>query len=51
MTPEELAEYKLGTPIPLTNLMIKWPCCVILTGFGIMFVISMITVYYEWLLP
>ena len=51
MKDEEKALYKLSTPIPLTNLMVNRPCCMILTGFISMLLMSVFVVYMEWLLP
>ena len=44
----ELAEYKLGEPMCLTNLFVKRPCCVILTGFALMFVLSVVCFYFDF---
>ena len=51
LSPEERAEFDLGTETPLTNLMVRRPCCILGIGFAIMIVISMISFYFEWLLP
>ena len=49
MNDEERALYKLSTPIPLTNLMVNRPCCMILVGLVIMFLISFLTFYLDYL--
>ena len=51
MNDEEKALYKLSTPIPLTNLMLKRPCCMILSGFTLMLLISAFTFYMDWMTP
>ena len=51
MNEEEKAIYKLSTQIPLTNLMVNRPCCMILVGFAIMFLMSAFTVYMDYLTP
>ena len=48
---EEKILYKLSEPIPLTNLMVNRPCCMILSGFILMLIISAFTFYMEWLNP
>lgn len=37
---EEKELYKLSEPIPLTKLMVNYPCCVISVSFLVMLVIS-----------
>ena len=51
MKDEEKALYKLSTPIPLTNLMANRPCCMILSGFTLMLLISVFSFYMEWMTP
>ena len=48
---QEKALYNLSTPIPLTNLMLKRPCCMICSGYIIMFIISFFVFSMGWLLP
>ena len=48
---EQLVIYKLSTPIPLTNLMLERPCCIILSGFFIMLLITVFVTYMGWLEP
>ena len=51
MSAIERAEFLLSSPIPLTNLFVNRPCCVILFGFAIMFAITVVAGYFGWLLP
>mmetsp|Transcript_3343 Transcript_3343/g.3904 ORF Transcript_3343/g.3904 Transcript_3343/m.3904 type:complete len:157 (-) Transcript_3343:2679-3149(-) len=53
---EDLAEeekelYRLSEPIPITNLMVNYPCCVIVSSFLVMITISIFVFYMGWLLP
>lgn len=51
MSDEQKELYKLSEPIPLTNLMVNRPVCVILVSFSIMILISAFVAYMGWLLP
>lgn len=48
---EEKELYKLSEPIPLTKLMVNYPCCVISVSFLIMLAISAFVFQMGWLLP
>lgn len=51
MTDVERAEYALSEPNCLTKLFVNKPCCVILVGFLIMFLITGVVGAAGWLLP
>lgn len=50
--PDEAAHLeKLSRPNCLTNLMVKYPCTIIIVGFLVLFIISAITVRQKWMMP
>ena len=51
MSNEQKELYKLSEPIPLTNIMVNRPCCIVLVAFSIMIVISGFVFYMGWLGP
>jgi len=51
MDDQERELYKLSNPIPLTNLMVNRPCCMILVIFAIILIISVFVFAMEWLNP
>ena len=51
MSNEQKELYKLSEPIPLTNIMVNRPVCMILVSFTIMIVISGFVAYMGWLMP
>ena len=51
LTDEQLIVFKMSTPIPLTNLMHKRPCCFLSIGFALMLIISVIVAWAGWLMP
>ena len=48
---EEKELWKLSEPIPLTKLMVNYPCCVLSVSFVIMVAISALVFQMGWLLP
>jgi len=48
---EEKELYKLSEPIPLTNIMVNRPLCMVLVAFTTMIVISGFVAYMGWLQP
>lgn len=51
MSVEDRAIFELSEPIPLTNLMVRRPCCFLSTGFAILLVISAFAAVMGWLIP
>ena len=51
MSNEEKELYKLSEPIPLTNIMVNRPLCMVVVAFTTMIVISSFVAYMGWLLP
>lgn len=51
MTGEERAIWELSEPIPVTDLMVRRPCCFLSVGFLILFIISAFSAAMGWLIP